>query len=231
MIRAVLFDAGNTLLFLDLPRMAEGVSTRVGLAVRAEQLEAVAAEAALAMEHQEGTDRDRASRYLMLLFRLAGVPEDRMLEVRHVLWQLHHERHLWSRVDPLTSASLDRMAAHGLRLGVVSNSDGRVESALEAAKLRHHFEVVVDSLLVGFEKPDPRIFTPALERLGVAPDEALYVGDLYEIDVIGARRAGLDAALLDPAGRHERRDVPTFRSIARLTDALLGGRWPVAQRR
>lgn len=226
--RAVLFDAGNTLLFLDFDRMARAVADRLGLPVTGAGLRARADEAALALERQEGRDRERASRYLGLLFSLAGVPDDRMHEVRHVLYELHHERHLWGAVDPATSASLDRLAAAGYRLGVVSNSDGRVEEALVAVGLRRHFDVVVDSQLVGVEKPDPAIFTPALDALGLPAAEALYVGDLYEIDVVGARRAGLDAVLLDPAGRHAHRaDVASFRSIGALADALLAHRQPV----
>ena len=53
---------------------------------------------------------------------------------------------------------------------------------------------------MGFEKPDPRIFQAALEPLGIAPEGVLYVGDIYEVDVVGARRAGMDVVLLDPAG-------------------------------
>jgi putative hydrolase of the HAD superfamily len=53
---------------------------------------------------------------------------------------------------------------------------------------------------VGFEKPDPRIFTCALERTGARPDHTLHVGDLYHADVLGARAAGLHALLLDPFG-------------------------------
>jgi putative hydrolase of the HAD superfamily len=82
--------------------------------------------------------------------------------------------------------------------------------------------VVVDSKLAGFEKPDPRIFLPALTALGVAAADALYVGDLYEVDVVGARRAGMAAVLLDPAGLHASRDVPTAPDVAAVVDRLLG---------
>jgi putative hydrolase of the HAD superfamily len=56
-----------------------------------------------------------------------------------------------------------------------------VDALLEAVGLREHFDFVIDSALVGVEKPDPRIFRMGLERLGVAPEEAVYVGDIYEI--------------------------------------------------
>ena len=84
------------------------------------------------------------------------------------------------------------------RLACVSNSDGRAEEALEAAGVRAGLEFVVDSHLVGFEKPDPRIFRLALEGLGVPAERALYVGDIRSIDELGARAAGMRFALIDP---------------------------------
>ena len=86
------------------------------------------------------------------------------------------------------------------------------------------FEFVIDSGEVGVEKPDPRIFQIALERMGVSAADALYVGDLYEVDVVGARAAGLDVVLLDPSGEHSGRDVKTVRSVAELADGLLAAR-------
>ena len=70
--------------------------------------------------------------------------------------------------------------------------------------------------MVGVEKPDPEIFRIALRRAGVEAAEAVHVGDLYAVDVVGARRAGLEPVLLDPHGRYGDRgcrtapDVPSF---------------------
>jgi len=220
-IAAVLFDAGNTLLFLDYERLAREVGPAVGVPLTAQGLEAQSSEAALQLERSDTSDHDRASRYLESLFLLAGVPRGKLGLVRDTLLRLHGERHLWSAMHPGTPAALARMRQAGLRLGVVSNSDGRVEEALAAAGIRANFEVIVDSRLVGFEKPDPRIFQAALEPLGIAPEGALYVGDIYEVDVIGARRAGMDVVLLDPAGNHAGRDVQTVSSIAAVADLIL----------
>jgi HAD superfamily hydrolase (TIGR01509 family) len=219
-LRAVLFDAGNTLLFLDYDRMAEGVSAGLGIPLTGDALAAHAAEASRAMEEASGKDQDRAAAYLEALFRLAGVPTDRMRAVRQHLFSMHQERHLWSSVRPRTVESLTKLRAAGLRLGIVSNSDGRVDEALSAAGLREYFDVVLDSALVGMEKPDPAIFQAALDALGVAPGEALYVGDLYEVDVVGAQAAGMEAVLLtecDQPGRGCR----TAPSIHDLVNILL----------
>jgi putative hydrolase of the HAD superfamily len=223
-LRAVLFDAGNTLVFLDYDRMALGVSTALGLPLTGEGLATHAADAASAMESSTGTDRDRAAVYLEALFRMAGVPDARMDEVRDCLRRMHGERHLWCSVHEHTHDALARLRAAGFRLGIVSNSDGRVDQALSAANLREYFDVVIDSSVFGAEKPDPAIFRAALEALNVAPEEALYVGDLYDIDVLGARAAGMDAVLLTPGGVGQNHSCRTAASIDELVNALLVGK-------
>jgi HAD superfamily hydrolase (TIGR01509 family) len=220
-LRAVLFDAGNTLVFLDYARMAEGVGAALGLALTGEGLAACSRDAAVAMERASGGDQERAAAFLEALFRLGGVPGDRLDEVRTCLARMHRERHLWCSVEERTPEALRRLRAAGLRLGVVSNSDGRVEQALQEAGLRDFFDVVIDSSLAGVEKPDPRIFRAALEGLGVRPDEALYVGDLYEVDVVGARSAGIDAVLLTGSGPDPKWTCRTTPSIHDLVNVLL----------
>jgi putative hydrolase of the HAD superfamily len=220
-LRAVLFDAGNTLLFLDYGRMAQAVGAALGLPLTGEALAAHAAEAAQAMERVAGNDGERAAVYLEALFRSSGVPAGRMPEVGDCLERLHRERHLWCSVHERTHESLSRLRAAGLRLGIVSNSDGRVEQALAASGLRAYFDVVIDSSLVGVEKPDPAIFRAALDALGIGPEEALYVGDLYEVDVVGARAAGIEAVLLAPSSPGPGRPCRTAGSIGELVDALL----------
>lgn len=219
--KAVLFDAGNTLLFLDYARLAPAVARATGVPLTAASLAAQARPAALALERADATDRERASRYLESLFRLAGVPESQIPVVRETLLTLHREKHLWGGVLPGTVETLERLRAAGCRLGVISNSDGRAEEGLEAAGLRRFFEVVIDSQLVGIEKPDPRIFEAALRRMALAPTDAIYVGDIYEVDVVGARRAGMDVVLLDPLGNHAGRDVQVVTRIDEIADLVL----------
>jgi putative hydrolase of the HAD superfamily len=201
--------------------MAQAVGAALDLPLTGELLEAHAASASKAMEAATGNDRDRAAVYLESLFRSSGVPDHRMPEVRHCLAQLHSERHLWCSVRDGTHESLRRLRAAGLRLAIVSNSDGRVDQALDASGLRHYFDVVIDSSLVGVEKPDPAIFHAALDALGISPAEALYVGDLYEVDVVGARAAGIEAVLLTSAGPGDAQRCRTAGSIDELVDALL----------
>lgn len=218
----MLFDAGNTLLFLDFARMAREVGVAIGVPLTAAQLAAQAGPAAAALENRNTTDRERASRYLESLFLLAGVAPEKLELVRDTLLRMHREHPLWAGMQAGTPEALDALAAAGYRLAVVSNSDGRAEEALIAAGIRDRFELVIDSQLVGVEKPDPRIFALALEQLGLTPEEALYVGDIYEVDVVGARRAGMDVILLDPLGLHAGRDVRTAGSVAEVAEMILG---------
>ena len=225
-LRAVLFDAGNTLVFLDYARLAEEVGAAIGLPLTEQGLARHRAAATRAMESASGGDRHRAAAYLESLFLLSGVPRESLDQVRDCLGRMHGERHLWSVLGDRSAESLARLRQAGLKLAVVSNSDGRVEQALAAAGIRHYFDVVIDSALIGVEKPDPRIFHAALEALGVAPEEALYVGDLYDIDVLGARAAGLDAVLLAGPEDTTGLDCRVTASIPELVDDLLSPNAP-----
>jgi HAD superfamily hydrolase (TIGR01509 family) len=227
-LKAVIFDAGNTLIYLDHERMAVEVGAALGMPISAAALDRSVADATRAVEGPSGVaagraDRDRARVYLERLFAGAGVPADRMDEVARTLRRLHEEWHLWCRTIPGTAEALDRLRGAGLRLAVVSNSDGRVEEALTAAGIRDRFELVLDSALIGVEKPDPAIFRAALSALKVAPEEALYVGDLYEVDVVGARAAGMEAILLVPAGAGPDPECRRVESLVALVDMLLTG--------
>jgi putative hydrolase of the HAD superfamily len=208
--------------------MATAVGAALGLPIAAAALDRSVAAATSAVEGAAGvaggrTDRERARVYLEALFAGAGVPASRMDEVARTLRRLHEEWHLWCRTAPGTAETLDRLRGAGLRLAVVSNSDGRVEEALTAAGIRDRFDVVLDSALVGVEKPDPAIFRAALTALGVAPEEALYVGDLYDVDVVGARAAGMEAVLLVADAAAAGPECRRIESLVALADDLLTG--------
>jgi putative hydrolase of the HAD superfamily len=128
---------------------------------------------------------------------------------------------LWRRVPDDARPTLAVLAARGLRLGVVSNTgDGGARSRLAEAGLVDAFEFVLDSHLVGVEKPDPRIFAMAAARLAVPAGACVYVGDLYAVDVVGARAAGMHAVLLDPGDVWAHVDAPRAASLAELASRL-----------
>jgi putative hydrolase of the HAD superfamily len=157
--------------------------------------------------------------YFMTIFRGTGVPEERLAEVAGTVRDLHRVEHLWTHVPDGAAEAIARVRELGYRVAVVSNADGRVEALLEALGLARMVEFVIDSHAVGFAKPDPRIFRLGVERLGLTPSEGLYVGDLYAVDVVGARAAGLRPLLLDPFDRFAEWDdverIPTVCELPR----------------
>ena len=91
---------------------------------------------------------------------------------------------------------------------------------LRRLDLLSYCQAVYDSAELGVEKPDERIFQIALQDLEVEPTQALYMGDLEAIDVLGARRAGILPVLADPHPRGEAKDFPVLRGVSELPEAL-----------
>lgn len=222
-MRAVLFDAGNTLIYAHPGRMAE-ILRAAGADTDSERVSGAELQArrilheAIAQGYA-GTEPEVWRDYFASIFRLAGVPEAGMAEAGRLLREVHAADHLWTHVEAGTEEALDALAGAGYRLAVISNADGRVEAVLETVGLRAHFEFVVDSEVVGIEKPDPAIFLDGCRRLGFPPGECLYVGDLYPVDYVGAKAAGLGAVLLDPLGLHDGK-APRIRTLGELPGFL-----------
>ncbi|HSG09984.1 MAG TPA: HAD-IA family hydrolase [Longimicrobiales bacterium] len=220
--RAILFDAGNTLVYADPERMAQ-IFTDAGwpaggLQVQAAELSARRRLHEAIRDGQVGTEPEVWREYFASLFEGVGVPAGEMAEVGRRIRDVHAVDHLWTHVADGTEEALRALGAMGYRLAVISNADGRMEQLLERVGLRRHFEFVLDSGVMGVEKPDPAIFREGCRLLGLPPAGCLYVGDLYPVDYLGAIGAGLDAVLLDPMGLHEGRaprvstlgELPTF---------------------
>ena len=127
---------------------------------------------------------------------------------------------LWSIVLPGVPEALAILKQAGLRLVVVSNSDGSVERALEGLGLAARIDLILDSQVVGFEKPDPRFFRYALERSGATAETTVHVGDMYFQDVVGARSAGIRPVLLDPYGDWVDRDCERSPDLASFANGL-----------
>lgn len=223
-IKAVLFDAGNTLIWLDHPYIVQALAEH-GVRTTMEALMAAEYDAKLLFDELaragELDERARGRMFFAEIFRRVGVPESDFPVLAQRLFTRHAEKNLWGNVRERTVETLEELRRRGYRLGVISNADGRAGEALDAVGLREHFELIVDSGLVGFDKPDPRIFHHALERMGgVAPEQAVYVGDIYEIDVQGARAAGMRPILIDPLWKWDNRDCERIRGIHDLLDVL-----------
>ena len=106
-------------------------------------------------------------------------------------------------------------------MAVVSNSDGRVDQILQELDLRKYFELVIDSFVVGVEKPDARIFEIALKQLIWDPEVTIYIGDIFYIDIWGANQAGLGAIHLDRMGLYKDWEGIHIPSVKELPDLLI----------
>jgi putative hydrolase of the HAD superfamily len=230
-LRTLFLDVGNTLISMDLARVREELA---GCGIRCEMSALRRAEAAarpiVSAALQSGRSTEDLSGfefYLRAILRqLPSAPDpgakrrDAVVgELATALLALGKQR-LWSYVLPGVREALAGFRAAGLQLVVVSNSDGTVESVLSAQGLRSYFDLIFDSQVVGFEKPDPQIFRLALKRCRAAPDRTLHVGDLYAADVVGARAAGIHALLLDPYGDWTGADCPRLPDLKSLHESI-----------
>jgi putative hydrolase of the HAD superfamily len=223
-LRAVFLDAGGTLIHLDrafiLGCLAELGRPRTDAQFSAADAAARRSAAALTRAGAAADDASRWLAYGRALFDGLGCDERAgHLLLRRVL-QRHADGLLWTYTVDGTADTLRRLRAAGLTLGVVSNADGRIDQFLARAGLIEHFDFIIDSTVVRVEKPDPAIFRLACERAGVQPAEAVHVGDFYEIDVLGARAAGVWPVLLDPDDIHPEADCDRIGALSELPDWL-----------
>lgn len=233
MIRAVFFDAGNTLLRMNYADVAAQL-TRHGVSVGPEAVQRAEWRARVRLDEEvfarsfpDVSTESRAigGRYVRYLLDALGIADAAVAEAL-AEWRRTYNPPvgLWNTADPDAAAALTLVREAGLAAAVISNSNGSVRSILEALGLAARLDFVLDSFEVGVEKPDPRIFALAAERAGVAPAEAVYVGDLYTVDVRGARATGMDAILLDPGGDWGARDCPTVADLLAAVRLILAGR-------
>jgi putative hydrolase of the HAD superfamily len=188
---AILFDAGGTLILQDPVELGKRLGTPIDpeKAHRA-HYQAMAEYSDLRLAGEEADWDWWLERY----FTLLEVTEPHLAGER-----MQRGYALWNHPLDGVADAIGRLRNDGVRVAVVSNSDGSVRASLDRAGLLDLFEFVIDSHEVGVSKPHPGIFHAALDRMGLTPDEAWYVGESVFHDVRGARAAGLAAAILvDP---------------------------------
>ena len=228
-IDAVLLDAGGVLLDLDYRYLRRLISTRLPPAAGLKITErGLAAHEALARQeiHRQVLEGGRTSAawrdYFHSILGRAGVHEEHREELIDALWEAHQRVGLWTVAVERGPRTVRELKRRGYRLAVVSNAEGNVERDLDAAGYRRAFGAVLDSHVVGIEKPDPAIFALALERIGASADRSIYVGDVPAVDVAGARAAGISPVLLDRHGAFPDVDAPRISAIEELLARLPG---------
>jgi putative hydrolase of the HAD superfamily len=226
--KIILFDAGGTLLEVDyrhLQGVLRGGNGGPALPEPPGESAFLTAERparAWFLSHtgEGGMPPDAWRGYFGRLFTGAGLAEEVVPGALDRLWDLNVRSGLWHRAAAEAAEALSLLREAGFRMAVISNSEGRVEQDIAEAGLGGFFECVTDSSRVGVEKPDPRIFRLTCERLGTLPEACVYVGDIYGIDVVGARRAGLAPVLIDRFRLQEGADCPRIESLLELPELL-----------
>ncbi|MFZ0275420.1 MAG: HAD family hydrolase [Candidatus Sulfotelmatobacter sp.] len=214
--RVIFFDIGNTLLFPNRAKMLASISSHRHPTL--EQWQAL--ERRTKAEFDQGMQSGRVDHgfwrifHTYLLEELGEPASGRDAQVQKLVENTQNSAN-WDQILPGTRAALERIAAK-FRIAVISNADGKIERVLARCGIAGCFESITDSGIVGFEKPRPEIFETALKTMNARAGESLYVGDVYSVDYVGARNAGMQAVLFDVAGAYRGRPEPRVESVEQL---------------
>jgi putative hydrolase of the HAD superfamily len=177
-------------------------------------------------EPTEATSFARIKEFDSLVLGRLGYPDlpDHVFRAIEAAFARRAAWYVYPDVLPAVGAMRDA----GLRLAVVSNWVWGGPELMHDLDLARHFETLVVSARVGFQKPHPGIFRLALERMAATPEATVHVGDSYPADVMGARRVGISPVLIDRSGRdpstvREERDdpaLPIVHDLFQLLDLL-----------
>lgn len=217
-ITTVFLDAGGVLVHPSWTRVSEALA-RHGVAASPDVLSAAEPHAMRELDEASvvGTtdDRSRGWLYFNLVLRHASVPLSEATDAALMELRAYHDReNLWEHVEPDVVPALSALHGRGVRLVVVSNANGRLRHLFDRLDLSRWFDHLLDSHEWGVEKPDPRLFHIALERSGAEASRTVHVGDLYHVDVVGARRAGIgEAVLFDAADLYAHVECPRIRAL------------------
>jgi HAD superfamily hydrolase (TIGR01549 family) len=226
-LETVFLDAGGVLVYPNWTRISQALAQR-GVRVAPDALARAEPHAKQRID-VAGTitatnDAGRGWLYFDFLFERAGVPWTAAVEsALEELYAYHQATNLWEFIPPAVFPALAALRERGLKITIVSNSNGRLRVLFERLKLAGCVDCMLDSQEEGVEKPDARFFELALARSAARKETTIHVGDLYHVDVVGARNAGLRGVLLDEAGLYPDADCPRVQSLTELVDRIAGG--------
>jgi len=204
-LRAVCFDWFNTLAYAEPTResmwqqgLADiGYRIDIKLILRA----ILAADCEVKSPAAKTDPEEQLRAYLVYprnIFRAADltVPDDAPMRALEATRRYYPSRPSFSLYDDVVE-TLGELKARGLTLCLITNANLEMLAIYRELGLDRHLDFVATSEEAAADKPDPAIFQLALDKAGVGADEALHVGDQYEMDVIGAQAAGMRAVLID----------------------------------
>jgi putative hydrolase of the HAD superfamily len=211
-IKVIFFDVGNTLLFPNRERIHAPLAER-GFTPDAEHLRDLECRTKNQFDgmitRNGSTDHGFWWMFYCQLLSEIGLNDD---AVRDQLVASIRDSGNWDTIRPGTAEML-REIGERYQIAVISNADGKIEDVLRRRGIAHCFRTITDSGLVGYEKPHPEIFRHALKSMNAAPEQSLYVGDVYSVDYLGATGAGMQALLMDVPGAYRDKGVPRVESL------------------
>jgi len=231
MVKGVFFDAGNTVVFPDY-NIYRGIAAEFGAEATIEQV--VVAEAGArgafdaAVSASPGNDVSGYWTIYYTPFYLAlGVPSSSIGEAIERTREANDtDPGIWVVPVEGLDETVGALRKRDLAVGIVSNTDGRLDGRLRQIGIRDYFDFVIDSVVVGVSKPDARIFELALDEVSLAAHEVVFVGDYYVVDIVGARNVGMTPVLFDPQSAYGDVDckvIARFDDIVPMVDRLNGG--------
>lgn len=210
--RALFFDVGNTLLFRDLEVVLEPLR-KLQVFPSEELLHSVERrtkrEFDALLESHAAVDHGFWQIYYSHLLNELGIADEKLCGD---LVERTRKSANWCRMRPGTRESLLRLARK-YRVGVISNADGKINEVLRRCGIEDCFETIIDSGIVGYEKPHPAIFEAAVTSLGIPASDSLYLGDVYSVDYLGATASGMRSVLFDVAGAYKDKGLPRVESL------------------
>jgi putative hydrolase of the HAD superfamily len=225
-LRTIFLDAGGVLVFPNWDRISDALRTH-GVDVDPAALAAAEPHAKRELDRtsvRATNDEQRGWLYFEMILERAGVPlSSATAAALAELHRYHQELNLWDYMPADVLPSLRALRALDLQLVIVSNANGTVAKLAERLGLTECVGCVLDSQVEKVEKPDPRFFEIALQRSGALADTTIHVGDLYQVDVVGARAAGITPVLLDAADLYPEADCVRVRSLPQLVELVGDG--------
>ncbi|MGC1451582.1 MAG: HAD family hydrolase [Candidatus Sulfotelmatobacter sp.] len=215
--RFIFFDVGNTLLFPNRAQMLAPLPQDRHPSLATWQ----ALERRTKQEFDQGLMAGKVDHGFWWTFHTHLLEQLNALDdgVRDTLVENTQNSANWDQILPGTRDALQRLRRQ-YAIAVISNADGKIDTVLQRCGIEDCFASITDSGKVGHEKPHPAIFEMALREMKAVAAESLYVGDVYSVDYVGARNAGMQAVLFDVAGAYREREFPRVESLAGLEDWL-----------
>lgn len=214
-IKTIFFDVGNTLLFPNHERIHAPLAER-GVDVKPEHLRDLERRIKNKFDSLMIEDGSHDHGFWRMFYTqlFADLSLDDLVLCDQLTNSIRNSAN-WDVILPGTREKLEDIAK-SYRIGVISNADGKIDAVLRRCNICDCFLSITDSGLVGYEKPHPEIFVQALKTLNAAPDQSLYVGDVYSVDYLGATGAGMQGVLMDISGAYTDKGVARVESLGEL---------------